>query len=173
MKIEFPSKIEHLDKLKLHHLTVSDETLKKFWRDEDQGSLYNQRFIITVNDCVTWRGGSVSLGNNSAYITISKARMKELGVSLGEKVMVSLERDFSKYGFDVPEEFIAALNQDPEAKQRFESLTMGKQRAAIYLVLQLKSSQKRIEKSLFIMENVKKAPVENITMRHILGKDLP
>lgn len=172
MKIVFQSKIELLDKLKLHHITVTEEQLLKFKKEGEVGSIYNQRFIITVND-VSWQGGTVSLGNNSAYITFSKARMKEAGVIPGDVVSVELELDTSKYGFEVPEEFEEVLKQDDKARCRFESLTLGKQRAIIYIVVQLKSSQKRIEKSLFLMENLKRAPKDNITMRHVLGKDLP
>ena len=99
--------------------------------------------------------------------------MKQLKVHLGDEVEVELVRDHSKYGFDVPEEFEEVLRQDDEARRRFESLSMGKQRAIIYIVIQLKSSQKKIEKSLFLLENLKRAPEGEITMRHALGKDLP
>lgn len=52
-------------------------------------------------------------------------------------------------------------------------MSKGKRRAIIYLVIQLKSSEKRIDKSLFFIENLKRAPIGKETMRHALGKDLP
>lgn len=169
----FTSKIELLDKLMMHYITVTDAVLKSFWTDDDKGSMYNQRFHITLNNSITWQAGTVSLGNNTAYIVVSKTRMKELDVHLKDEVHVQLKRDYSKYGFEVPEEFIEVLNQDQEGKERFESLTMGAQRAIIYLVIQLKSSDKKIDKSIFFLENLKRAPKGEETMRHILGKDLP
>ena len=156
----------------MHHITVTDDVLREF-AEEGAKSIYNQRFNVTVNGSISWKGGTVSLGNNSAYIAFSKQRMKKLGVHLGDTVEVTLEKDNSKYGFDVPEEFEEVLRQDPEAKQQFEELRMGIQRAVIYLVIQYKSSEKRIEKSLFFLENLKKSPRGKTTMRHILGKDLP
>lgn len=173
MKSSFISKISHLDKLKMHHITITDEILKSFWTEKDKGSMYNQRFYITVNDSITWQGGSMPLGDNKAYIVLSKARMKKLDVHLNDEVNVELKRDFSKYGFVVPEEFTEVLNQDPEGKVRFESLTMGNQRAIIYLVVQIKSSEKKIEKSIFFLENLKRAKKGEETMRNALGKDLP
>ncbi len=173
MQICFKSRIEYLENLKLHYVIVTDDFLQKFWEESDTGSLYNQRFIITINDRVTWRGGTVSLGNQKAYIAFSKARMKEIGVSNGDTVAVCLEKDRSLYGFEVPEEFEEVLRQDAEARQRFEKLAMGMRRAIIYIVLQIKSSDKRIEKSIFLLENLKRAPKDRITMRHVLGKDLP
>jgi hypothetical protein len=172
MKQSFDSKIELLEKLKLRHITVSKKVLEKFWTKEDDGSIFNQRFIITLNDSVHWQAGSVSLGNNEAYITVSADRMKKLKVDLGDTVKVTLERDFSEYGFEVPIEFEEVLNQDSIGKQQFDSLSLGKRRATIYLVLQVKSSDKRIEKSIIILENLKRAPIGKETMRHILGKDL-
>ena len=155
----------------MSYISVSDDVLQEFMEEGDQ-LLYNQRFNVTVNDQITWQGGTVSLGNNTAYITFSKARMKKIGVGLGDTVTVHLEKNRSEYGFEVPEEFEEVLRQDRFANERFNALTKGTRRAVIYIVLQLKSSQKRIEKSIFLMENLKRAP-EKATMRHILGKDLP
>lgn len=172
MKQSFESKIELLEKLKLRHITISKEVLEKFWTKDDEGSIFNQRFIITLNDSIHWQAGSVSLGNDEAYITVSSERMKKLKVDLGDKVNVTLERDFSEYGFAVPVEFEEVLKQDSEGRKRFDSMSLGKRRATIYLVLQVKSSDKRIEKSIAILENLKRAPIGKETMRHILGKDL-
>lgn len=154
------------------YLTVSEEELRELLQLEDK-LLYNQRFHVTVNGTVTWQGGTVSLGNKAAYITFSKARMKEIGVDVGDTVDVHLEKDTSEYGFTVPEEFEEVLRQDEQANKVFLALPKGTRRAIIYLVLQIKASDKRIEKSIFFLENLKKAPVGKLTMRHILGKDLP
>ena len=156
----------------MHYLTVTDEVLKAFAGEHDK-TIYNQRFIVTINGKESWRGGTVSLGNQSAYITFSGQRMKALGVVEGDSVDVLLEKDSSKYGFDVPEEFTELLKQDYEAKRRFDDLKMGMQRAIIYRVIQYKSSEKRIEKSIFFLENLKKSIEGETSMRHIIGKDLP
>jgi len=157
----------------MHYLVVEKEVLEKFYDPENDKSVLNQRFIIIAEDKIRWHGGTVSLGYNDGYITFAKAKMKELGVIRGDKVSFTLEKDTSEFGFEVPEEFLELLRQDEEGNRRFRSLTMGKQRSIIYLVLQLKSSQKRINKSIFLLENLKRAPVGKETMRHALGKDLP
>ena len=170
VKNTITSKIDYLDKLKMNYFTVLENTLTEFSEGSEK-SIYNQRFIITVNNTITWRGGTVSLGNNSAYITLSKHRMKKLGLQVGDSINVELEKDNSKYGFDVPEEFTELLKQDIEARTRFEALNMGFQRSIIYMVIQFKTSDKRIEKSIFFLENLKKSPFGNTTMRHIIGKE--
>ena len=171
MILNFKSKIGFLKKLKMHYIIVTKNQLEKTFTLEDISSVYNQRFDVTINDIVKWKGGTMALGNDNAYITFSKARMKQLNVHLNDEVNVALSRDFSKYGFDVPQEFEEVLLQDFVANQRFENLSLGKRRAIIYLIIQVKSSQKRIEKSIFLMENLKKSPVGKETMRHMLGKE--
>lgn len=170
--MKFNSKIHYNPKLRQHFFVIPKAVLEEFHSEEDD-SLYSKRFEITANNKVNWRGGSIVLGNESSYITITKARMKELGVDLDDEISIELGRDTSEFGMEVPVEFSEVLNQDIEANARFNSLTKGTQRAVIYLVNQLKSSDKRIEKSVFLLENLKKGPKDSITMRHILGKDLP
>lgn len=172
MTVEFESNIDLLEKLKLFHITIPKEILLKTVQKDHSGSIYNQRFIITIDDKLSWHAGSVSLGNESAYITISKARLKKLDKHLGDKLIVKLEVDTSEFGFEVPEEWTACLEQDPEAKKIFLELRKGFQRNIIYYILQVKSSQKKIERSLFYLENLKRSPQGQTTMRHVLGKDL-
>lgn len=170
--MKFTSKIHYNPKLRQHFFVIEKAVLEKFHASEDE-SLYSKRFEITVNNKVNFRGGSMVLGEGKSYITISKARMKELDVSLEDEITIELKKDNSQFGMDVPVEFQEVLAQDSEANSRFSQLTKGTQRATIYLVNQLKTSEKRIEKSIFLLENLKKAPKNNVTMRHILGKDLP
>ena len=172
LSTSFQSKIGLLPKLKTHYLEIDKEVLQKFWSEKDKGSVYNQRFIITLSNNVSWHGGSMALGNNKAYIAISKARMKAVNADIDDVIAIELEKDKSTYGFIVPEEFEEVLLQDIDANHLFAQLPLGTQRAIIYIVLQLKSSDKRIEKSIFLLENLKKSPSEKPTMRHILGKDL-
>ena len=111
------------------------------------------------------------LGDESAYITISKARMKDLDVSLGDSISINLEKDTSEFGMEVPIESEELLRQDEFGLEKFKQLTKGKQRALLYLILQIKSSEKRIEKSIFFLENIKKTTTNKISMRQILGKE--
>lgn len=55
----------------------------------------------------------------------------------------------------MPEEFKEVLNSDQEADEIFHSLTEGNQRGLIYLVSQVKSSDKKIERALKIVARIK------------------
>ena len=89
-------------------------------------------------------------------ITFSKDKQKELQLLPGDQFYVSLEEDSSKYGVEMPEEMKAVLETDPEAESIFESLTDGRKRSLIYMILKFKNSQTRIDKSLILSENLKR-----------------
>lgn len=88
-------------------------------------------------------------------ISFGKRYQKPLGVSANDYFQLQLEEDSSKYGVDVPEEFSAVMESDPEAAEIFEQLTDGKKRSLIYYVLRFANSQTRIDKALIISENLK------------------
>jgi hypothetical protein len=80
---------------------------------------------------------------------------KKLNIKYGSTVKATFSMDNSKYQFDMPEELEEVLRTDPEANSIFHSLTKGNQRGLIYLVTQVKSSDKRIERALIIAERIK------------------
>lgn len=88
-------------------------------------------------------------------ISFGKRYQKELGIHPEDEFILTFSEDDSKYGVDMPEEFEAVLNSDPEAKEIFESFSDGKKRSLIYFVLRFKSSQTRIDKSLMVADNMK------------------
>lgn len=89
-------------------------------------------------------------------LMFSKAKQKELGVSLNDKLTVQLFKDNSKYGVEMPEELEAVLISDFEAFEIFESLTPGKQRSIIYFIKRMNGVQKKVDKALLLCENLKR-----------------
>lgn len=94
----------------------------------------------------------------------SKAKQKELNLTLGDEFEIQLFEDTSKYGVDVPEELEEVFLTDYEAFTIFETLTKGKQRSIIYGLLRFKSSQQKIDKALIMCENLKRRNFEPMKM---------
>lgn len=90
------------------------------------------------------------------YIMVNKLRRAELGLNVGDKVEVVLEKDESKYGMPMPEELQEVLNQDPNGNKAFHSLTAGKQRSMMYMIGKIKDIDKRIHTALVFIEHLKK-----------------
>ena len=76
-------------------------------------------------------------------------------LALGDSVNVLIEEDESKYGMPLPEEMEELFLHDPEGDQLFHQLTPGKQRSLLYLIVKIKSKEKRLEKSFIILEHLK------------------
>jgi uncharacterized protein YdeI (YjbR/CyaY-like superfamily) len=97
--------------------------------------------------------------------------MKKLGVKVGDTIEVSLQKDESKYGAEMPDELAEILKLDEEGFRRFENLVPGKSRYIIQYLLKIKSPQLRIEKALRIIENLKKCPEGKEVFKDFLNFD--
>ncbi len=147
----------------MHYLEVPATVVKKL------GGKLPIRLICTVNGAVSFNCGIVTLGEGKGYITINKARLKQLGVSKGDVVEVALTKDESEYGMEVPEELTELLQQDPEGEAKFMALTKGKQRTLIHWISTIKNSQLRIDRALRVVNNLKSLPDGKVNFRQILG----
>ncbi|MGZ6540100.1 MAG: YdeI/OmpD-associated family protein, partial [Bacteroidia bacterium] len=123
----------------------------------------------TVNDKLTFQAGVVALGNGNGYISINASRLKKLGLKFKDTVSVSLKKDESEFGMEMCEELKELLQQDEEGMRRFKMLTKGKQRYIIYYVAMVKSSQKRIDRAILLITNLKKTKEGKESFREMLG----
>lgn len=164
--IEFKSQIGLLDHLPgMHYIFIPDKIVRK------TGGTLSRRVIITVNKKVSWQGGYMSLRDGHAYISISKKRLSDAGAALNDEVHVQLRPDHSKYGMEMTKELETVLNQDAEGLMRFEALRPGMQRYIIQYAGAVKSSEKRIERALRMIDNLKKIATGKEQFRQILGLD--
>lgn len=164
------SEIFLLKSLKLNYIEIDESILSKTL-SKDENNIYNQRFIIKINNSDSWQAGVVALGNGKGYITVKTAILKKNGLQVGDFVQVHLEKDESEFGMEFSDELKEVLFQDPEGEQRFNLLPKGKQRYIIYYVNQVKSSQKRVERALMLITNLKKTQIGKEEFRILLGKE--
>ncbi len=91
--------------------------------------------------------GAFQPGHGKTYLIVSKTVLKEIGVELGDQVMVQFTVA-DQSAVSVPDELQAALIQDRAALKVWESLTPGKQRALCHTVATAKTKptvEKRIK----------------------------
>lgn len=157
----FTSTIELLPKLKIHYVTVPPEIVTSL------GGI-GSRLQCSINNNAYYQCGMTALGGGRAYVALNKKRMKDFGVEKGVEVRVRLKPDESKYGFDMPEELQAVLQQDVQGAAKFETLTDGQKRYIIYHVSQVKSVQLRIDRALALIGNLKTMKGK-FSFRHLLG----
>lgn len=89
------------------------------------------------------------------FILLNHEIRQKLRVEEGDELKITIEKDTSEYGMDVPDELKVMLEQDPEASDYFYQLTKGKQRNLIYIVSKVKNMDSRINKALAIVSHLK------------------
>lgn len=99
--------------------------------------------------------GAFQPGQGKTYLIVSKAILKEIGVQLGDRVMVQFTVG-DQSSVTVPEALQAALMHDKAALKLWKSLTPGKQRAFCHTVNSAKT-EATIEKRIkTVILNLKK-----------------
>jgi len=130
-------------------ITLPEDIAKKFLDDG------HKRIICKIDNhfelhCAILRSNALGY-----YIMMGKKTLKSANVVAGQEIDVQLLPDDTKYQSKLPVELEEVLLSDFEGHEKFHQLTPGKQRSIIYLVTAVKSTDKRIERALKIIENIK------------------
>ena len=157
------SRLQHL--LNVHYITVASSIVAKL------GGIKNVRLLCSINNASAFQCGLVALGEGAAYISINNKRMKQLGLNEGDMVHITLEKDTSEYGMEMPEALAALLEQDYKGMHCFKNLTAGKQRYIIHYISAVKNSQLRVDRAIMLIENLKKYPLGKASFRQMVGLD--
>ncbi len=115
----------------------------------------NKRAICKLNNKAEFHCAIMAKKEGGHFINIGSVICKKLNIKVGSVVTATFVVDKTEYQFDMPEELKEVLESDKEADRIFHSLTAGNQRGLMYLVSQVKSSDKRIERALKIAEKIK------------------
>jgi hypothetical protein len=148
--MKFKGTVEcHQGKVYYNHVKVPDDIYEKVTQDGQK------RILCHINDHDYFHAGLLPTGDGTYYIILSKARMKEFNIELGQSIDVKIEKDKSKYGMKMPPEFEEVLETDEEGLKHFENLTDGKKRNLIHLIAMTKNTDIRITKALTILDHLK------------------
>jgi hypothetical protein len=132
-----------------HFLVVTKAIVAKFGFE---GKF--KRVVCTINGGESFQCALLPSGD-TFYIIVNKQKRDALGIVDGDTVNVLLEKDESKYGLPMPEEFEEVLKQDADGDRLFHALTAGKQRSLLYILSKPKDIDVRIHQSLLVLEHLK------------------
>jgi Bacteriocin-protection, YdeI or OmpD-Associated/Domain of unknown function (DUF1905) len=105
---------------------------------------------VVLNGSFEYRTTVGSMGGRP-MLSLSAERRAAAGVAGGEPVEVELTLDTEPRSIEVPDDFAAALEQDPEAKAAFERLAPSHRRAHVDAITGAKAAdtrQRRIDAAL-------------------------
>jgi hypothetical protein len=114
-----------------------------------------KRVICRLNESLDFHCAFMPKKEGGYFINIGSTICKKLDLKIGDELSLIFKEDTTDYQFEMPEEFTEVLSQDPDACVIFEGLTDGNKRGLIYLITMVKSSEKRIERALKIVEKLK------------------
>lgn len=133
----------------MHFIMLDNKTVKALTKAD------NKRAICKLNNEIEFHCAVMPKKEGGHFINIGLTICKKLKIKEGSKVTATFSVDETEYQFEMPEELKEILDTDPKADKIFHSLTEGNQRGLIYLVSQVKSSDKKIERALKIVEKIK------------------
>jgi ABC-type lipoprotein release transport system permease subunit len=133
----------------MHYIMINDDLTTPFL------SKNIKRVVCKINDSLDFHCAFMPKKEGGFSINIGSSICNKLNLKLGDSVTLSFREDTTEYQFEMPEELTEVFYQDPDAFTIFDSLTDGNKRSLIYLVNAVKSSEKRIERALKIVEKLK------------------
>ncbi|MCC7245667.1 MAG: DUF1905 domain-containing protein [Saprospiraceae bacterium] len=149
--LEFQSIMEESgNRLWGFHLPVPDMVVQMFSNDNER------RVVCTLNNDVTYQCALLPKGEGRYCIVVNKKIRDKMGLKAGSVVQVSIRKDESEFGLPMPEELAELLKQDEEGHKWFHNLTPGKLRTLLYIVGQPKTSEKRLQRAITIVEHLKR-----------------
>lgn len=115
----------------------------------------NKRCICTVNKTISFHGAIQKRKDGNHLIYLGSKILKQLNAKKGMIIHVDFKKDDTANQFEESEVWNEVINSDPEVKAIFNTLTPGNKRSIIYLITQVKSLDKQIERSLKIAAKLK------------------
>jgi len=113
------------------------------------------RRVITDLNGMDVRRYLFSHSDGEWAIIVGLSKLREAGVTPGDVLIVGLRADPNPDHVEICEEFRVALEQDPEARERFDSFTTGKQRSLVHSINSAKRSSTRVRRSLEMCEKIR------------------
>ncbi len=133
----------------MHYIFVDNNIIDTF------RNIGNKRAVCRLNDQIEFHCAFMPKKEGGHFVNIGATICKKLKIKEGSTVTAAFTADNTEYQFELPEELSEVLKLDIDANIIFQNLTEGNQRGLIYLVTQVKSSHKRIERALKIAERLK------------------
>lgn len=123
-----------------HYLPLPEDV------DAQLKALGVQRVVCELNG-VEVRRGLMSMKGAGRYIALNQSLMRQMKAAPGDWVEVVLRPDPDPDHVDMAPEFTAALDADPEAKERFFDMTLGNRRSLASYITSAKRPETREKRS--------------------------
>lgn len=150
----FTTRVQQGDgSLSLHYIDVPIEIA------ETLANKFPARALVTING-TTFHGGVLRRKDGYYLIQMGKATLKKIKALRNDLVEVKIEPDQTTYGYELPEEMEALLEQDEDGRKIWEALNPGMKRSLLHYVNSAKSVDVRIKRSIHILKRTEEIQAE-------------
>ena len=133
----------------MHFIELGAQDIKRLTKNG------NKRVLCIMNGTVQLHAAIQKTRDGLHYLMIASKHLKALGIKANTTVKAAITIDTAEFQFNMPEELAEVLATDEVANEIFSGLTDGNKRGLMALVNMVKSSDKKIDRSLLIAEKLK------------------
>ncbi len=145
----FSAKVVRLDGgMRFHAVPVPDAVAEKL---KAAGS---RRVLATIG-AHTFRRGLMNHAEGDSYIVLGGDILKTCGLREGSPVSVALAPDPEPDVLDMPACFALVLEEDAEARARWETFPTGKRRSLLHYISSAKTEATQIKRSWELAEKIR------------------
>jgi len=115
------------------------------------------RLLCTVENQISYSCGLNHFGDGNFFLILAGRYVKQLKKELGESISFEIQEHPNPLGVEVPEVLEVLLEQDPEAKAIYDTLTDGRKRTLIFSISRVKNIDLQIQKitDFLVQEKIK------------------
>ena len=143
------------------YLTINSEIVNQF------ANKRHTRLICTLENKLSFQCGLNHLGDGNYFIILSSKILEMIEKQLNDKIIFSINIDPNPLGVDMPEVLESLLEQDNNLKEKFEKLTLGKQRNIIHQMNKIKNFDLQIKKTIELINNANKLELIPLTGQRV------
>jgi hypothetical protein len=134
--MEFTAQLEKLNDVQVTFLTVPFLAME----------VYGVKGRVNVKgtlDGLPYEGVIEPIGNGTHVMIVRNEQLKALRKSIGDTVTVFMERDVEERTVIVPDDFVYALEENPDSLANFEALSYSQQKAYVEWIESAKKAETR------------------------------
>lgn len=147
--VSFTSTVVRLETgMRYHALPVPDAVAAKF------KAAGVRRLIATINGH-TCKRALQNHADGGSFLIVGGDLLKTCGLKLRSVATVSLAPDPEPDDLDMPEAFALVLEQDPAARERWNTFPIGRQRSLLHYITSAKQEATQIKRAWDLAEKIR------------------
>lgn len=134
--------------MRYHAVPVPDDVAEKL-------KLAGSRRVLATIGGKTFRRGLMNHAEGDSYLVLGGDLLKTCGLREGSSVTVTLSPDPEPDAVDMPECFVLVLEQDTEARARWETFPAGRRRSLLHYIASAKTEATQIKRAWELAEKIR------------------